>query len=141
MSDDTESTTRAVARRFADALCRAEWFEAGRQLAGAATYALRGRRVLGRRKIMALFRDNTEWAEAEFDSVGFDYEVRKVEGAVAWIRFTDRLERGGRAFEHESEELAEVNAGRELIMNLTHIDIPGEDERLRAFLREVGVSE
>jgi hypothetical protein len=141
MSDDTESTTRAVADRFASALCDRDWFELGRQFAGAATYALRGRRVLGRRKIKKLFRDNAEWAEAELDAVSYDYEIRKVEGAVAWIRFTDRLEHGGRVLEHESEELVEVSEKRELIMNLTHIDLPGEDERLRAFLSEVGVSE
>lgn len=134
MTDDIEATTRAVAEAFAEALCDEEWFEAGRQLAGAATYALRGRRVLGRRKIIALFRENAEWAREELDEVEFDWESVEVDGVSARIRFIDRLHLGDRRHEHVSEELAEVNPKREIIMNLTHVDVPGEDERLREFL-------
>jgi hypothetical protein len=135
MSDDVEDTTRQVAEAFAESLCDEQWFEAGRQLAGAATYALRGRRVLGRRKIMALFRENAEWAREAFDAVEFAWEVVDVDGVSARLRFIDRLRLGERTHDHVSEELAEVNPERELIMNLTHVDVPGEDERLRAFLR------
>jgi hypothetical protein len=135
MSDAVEDTTRQVAEAFAESLCDEEWFEAGRQLAGAATYALRGRRVLGRRKIMALFRENAEWARETFDAVEFAWEVVDVDGVSARLRFIDRLRLGERTHDHVSEELAEVNPERELIMNLTHVDVPGEDASLREFLR------
>lgn len=141
MTDDVADETREVAERFAAGVCEESWFEAGRALAGAATYALRGRRILGRREIIGLFRENSDWAREMFDDVSFDYEIVDVDGALARIRFVDHLEHDGRILEHVSEELAEVSAKRELIMNLTHVDLPGEDERLRTFLGEVGVAE
>lgn len=138
MCDEYEQTARDVASRFARGLCEADWFEAGRQLAGAATYALRGRRVLGRRKIIGLFRDNDEWAQERFESVDSSFEIVDVDGSVARIRFVDALHIGERSHEYVSEELAEVHPGRELIVNLTHVDLPNAESRLRAFLSGAG---
>lgn len=132
-----QAPTRQIARDFADAIDADDYRAAGRLLAGAAVYAFRGQRLMGRDKILAKYAASSEWARETFESVDFDSSVEVESETTARVSFVDRIEHAGQTLVHTSEQILEIAPERGRITHITHVDRPGEAEKLERFLEDV----
>lgn len=116
----------------------ADDFDAARALlAPDAAYVMRDETLRGADAILGSYRDATRSAHATFDEVRYRSEVVRASGRAATIRFHDELRAGDRWLHHACEQDVELDAdGR--VARIVHRDLPGERERLIAFLDETG---
>ena len=134
----SEDTVLEVARRYAEALAADDFDTAAKLIAGAAVYAFRGRRIMGRDKIVDSFSTSAEWTAQTFDSIAQQSSEKVVSETVARVHFVDQVRCGQHSLEHRSEQVIEIDPEREIITHITHVDLPGETQKLDIFLRQCG---
>jgi len=130
--------TQGTAEAFVRALDTEDFDATEAILAPSCVYQFRGAETLGGAKIVASYRAAAEWASESFDRIRYESSLQQETPTRFRVRFIDLTEHGGRSHRHECEQVFTVDAdGR--IDSIEHIDLPGERERLRAFLDGVGV--
>lgn len=135
----TSSTVQEVARQFARAIDVEDYRAAGKLLAGACIYAFRGRRMVGRDKILDSFAQSEEWTKRTFDEVCHDNSVQLVSETMVRVRYIDDVTCDEQRLHHQSEQLLEVDPERGVITHITHVDLPGETQKLDLFMRRCGL--
>lgn len=123
--------------RWAAALDADDFDAARRLLAPDAAYVVRGETLRGPDAILGSYRDAARSAHAAFDEVRYRSEVVRASGRAATIRFHDELRAGDRWLHHACEQDVELD-GDGRVARIVHRDLPGERERLIAFLDETG---
>ncbi len=127
----------AIATRFASALDRCDFDEAAQYLAPGCRYEINGRELVGPDAIIASYRESAEWASGAFEQVVYESEVEQ-EGDSFTVLYIDRLIHHGETHEHRSHQRLWLNdAG--LVIRIVHEDLPGEREKLDAFLARFDV--
>jgi limonene-1,2-epoxide hydrolase len=127
-----------IAQQFARALDREDYATAARMLEPACTYEIRGATIHGAAKIIGSYRQAGDWASAAFDEIRYESAVRESADGSFRIRFVDLTRHGDLHHRHECEQVVEVSATG-LVTRIRHVDLPGERERLDAFLAACGI--
>lgn len=135
----TSTTVQEVARQFARAIDVEDYKAAGKLLAGAAIYAFRGRRMVGRDKILDSFEQSEEWTKRTFDEVYHDNSIRPVSETMVRVRYIDDVTCKEHRLHHQSEQLLEIDPERGVITHITHVDLPGETQKLDLFMKQCGL--
>jgi hypothetical protein len=127
-----------VVKNFAEALDREDYEVARSLLAPDCTYRVRSKVLLGPDAIIGSYKGSAEWGAANIDSVMYKSRVEAVTDDRFVVRFEDCLRHHGKSLTYASQQLVELDSyGR--IRQIEHQDLPGEVERLEAFLREMGI--
>ena len=135
----TSNTVREVARQFARAIDVEDYKAAGKLLAGAAIYAYRGMRLVGRDKILDSFAQSEEWTRRTFEEVHHDSTIQPVSETMVRVRYIDDVVQADSRLRYQSEQLLEVDPERGLITHITHVDLPGETQKLDLFMKQCGL--
>ena len=126
------------AARFAKALDDEDYPTAAACLAGNCIYDTPERTYRGVCEVIGSYWKHGDWASRNLDSVGYRSAVRDGSDGEVIVEFIDHIEHAGASHTYRCEQrLAFDDRGR--ISRITHIDLPGERERLRVFFRNVGV--
>ncbi len=126
-----------IAMRFASALDRCDFDVAASYLAPGCRYEINGRELVGPDAIIASYRENAGWARRALEHVFYESEVKQ-EGDSFTVLYIDRLIHHGETHEHRSYQRLWLNdAGQ--VVRILHEDLPGEREKLDAFLARHGV--
>ena len=127
---------RTIAERFARALDDGDWDAAASLLHPECRYACRGTLQTGP-SLLDAYRTTDEWAKATFESVRYESRV-EVEDGRARIHFRDLMDHGEHHLDFRCQQLVSVDDdGR--IIEIEHIDLPGETEKADRFNRACGV--
>ena len=130
--------TRAIADRFCAALDGGDWPALIALLDPACEYRFRDGVMSGVDEIVASYRKIDDWVRATFDSVRYESAVELQPGAAAMISFRDLIDHGDHHLDHRCRQKIEINSeGR--ICSITHIDLPGEPEKVVQFNKACGV--
>ncbi len=129
---------REIVVRFARALDEEDYDAASALLDAACVYDIRGERHCGPDAIIASYRSAGEWVRETFDAVAYESAVRLESDPEFVIEFADLLTHAGVHHRHECEQRVRVDGDRKIV-RIEHIDLPGETERLSAYLTRVGV--
>ncbi len=116
----------------------------------ACVYVFRGTEMRGAEAIVGSYAAAAEWARESFDQIRYESAIADEgedgDGRRRFrVRFVDLTRHKGVDHRHECEQVVFVGsppAGGErsgLIERIEHVDLPGERERLLAFLERVGV--
>jgi ketosteroid isomerase-like protein len=130
--------TRIQARSFARAL-DADDYEGIRPLLAASCVYETGKGTLtGPDAVIASYRENGQLARERFDGVAYESAVVEAGPSSATVEFTDHLTARGEHFTYRCRQrLRFDDTGR--IVAITHVELPGERERLQAFCVRQGV--
>lgn len=124
---------------FAKALDAGDWAGVEALVARGCTYRIRGDTVVGAEPIVGSYRRIAEWVDSTFDAVRYESEVKPHDGDRARIRFRDLIDHGPHHLDFRCEQLIAVD-GSGAIIDIEHVDIPGEPEKAAAFNRACGVA-
>jgi ketosteroid isomerase-like protein len=128
---------RDVAEAFARALDADDYAAARPLLAPDCVYVIGDRRYDGPEAILESYRASSEKARAFFDEVVFDSTVTLLGDGRLAADYVDRLRIGERWLDHRARQILHVRPG-DGIVRIEDEGIPGERERLDAFLAEAG---
>ena len=131
-----ESRLRIVAR-FASALDDEDYGTAGDLLSEGCSYCCRGMRYRGRAAILESYQSNGAAAKS-FDEVAYASTVVSETNDRFRIQFSDRLTHAGRTFTFRCEQLVPLDDS-EMIVEIQHVDLPGQPEALAEFKRLLDV--
>jgi hypothetical protein len=130
---------RIIAERFARALDRCDFAEAGRYLSTDCHYQTGHEELIGPEAVLASYSENAEWASRALERVVYESEIEAGAGSNPTVLFIDRITQGGHIHEYRCRQRLSVNyAGK--IVRIVHEELPGERERLDEFLRRCGIS-
>ncbi|MFZ5468558.1 MAG: hypothetical protein ACOZIN_03885 [Myxococcota bacterium] len=74
------------------------------------------------------------------DAVEFESHVERASPETFFILFTDRIQRGTRRHEYRCRQLLKVDEQRGLITHIVHQNLEGEQDRLRDFFAQCGIT-
>jgi len=140
--DLSDNTALHTAWCFAEALDRDDFVAAEGLLAEACTYVSPSGVIDGAAEIIASYRGNSEWAHRTFDNIEFDSEVALIDPSDSsrfLITYTDRTNHKGQRHEYRCCQIVTVGHDGKIV-HIKHEEIPGEREKLEAYLKEVGVT-
>ena len=127
-----------LATRFARALDEQDYPAAASSLAGNCIYDTPEKTHRGICEIIGSYWEQGDWASRHLDSVGYQSAVRDGSDGEVIVEFIDHIRHAGASHTYRCEQqLTFDNHGR--ISKITHIELPGERERLREFFRNVGL--
>jgi len=124
---------------FAEALDRDDFVAAGGYLAAACTYESPSGVIEGAGEIIASYRRNSEWAHRTFDEITFDSQVDAIDERTFRITYFDETLHRGKPHEYRCCQIVTVGDDGKIV-HIKHEEIPGEREKLEAYLKEVGVT-
>lgn len=127
-----------TATAFAQALDEENYDRATSLLAEDCKYHFRGKITTGRDEIIRSYQQAGEWAATSFENIRYESRVTTKDTHTARIRFADITAHNGLHHRHECEQLVHVNDANQ-ITRIEHIDLPGERDRLLAFLAKCGI--
>ena len=129
----------SAAERFALALDGEDYDTARSCLSRDAVYTISDEEHRGPDAIIASYQGNGDWASRAIDRIEYESRVRATGPLSAVITFVDRIEHAGHKLVHQCEQhLAFDDEGR--ILQIRHVDLPGEPEALRDFFQTVGLA-
>ncbi len=134
----SEINYKLIAQRFAGALDRNDFSEARRCLSPECRYQIGGDELLGQEVILASYSDSAKWAEQPLDKVIYESEVHGGDAENMEVLFTDRIIHKGLTHEYRCRQRLSMN-GAGKIIRIVHEELPGERERLNAFLESCGI--
>jgi len=130
----------AIVSRLAHALDADDFTAARACLAEECVYVAPDGTKRGPDAIVASYAAASAWAQRTFDEVRYASEVGEPMGPTVPVVFTDYVLRaGGRWHRHRCRQEFTVGANG-AVVRITHHDLPGERERLDAYLRECGIA-
>ena len=128
--DREDALARAV--RFAAALDEDAFERARPLLAPDISYEVRGSVLTGKNAVLRSYADATRLARRTFERVAYESAVFASDTG-ARVHFTDVLGNGDREHRHTSVQHLTIDSVG-LVRRIVHEDLPGERERLAAFL-------
>ncbi|MHC4600032.1 MAG: hypothetical protein ACYS47_13600 [Planctomycetota bacterium] len=123
---------------FATSLDREDHAAAAGFLDENCVYYIGDRCMQGREEIVSAYRENAERARRVFDTVIYSHSVTQTDHREFLILFLDAIRHEGTPFVHKCKQKIVFN-NAERIDLIIHHDIPGEREKLEAFMRERGI--
>jgi len=122
----------AAATALAKALDREDYDTARALLADDCGYAIRDQQIDGADAIIASYQTNADAGHQQFDDLRFESAVSAISPNEARIDYTDYVECAGETLVHRCAQLVTVDDSGK-VTAITHVDLPGERERLEAF--------
>ena len=130
---------RTIAKRFANALDRCDYADAGRYLAPDCHYQAASEQLIGPEAILASYRENAEWGSRVLEHVIYASSVEKEEAGGSWgVLYSDRITQSGLTHEYHCRQRLMINLEGK-IARIVHEELPGERERLDEFLSRCGI--
>jgi hypothetical protein len=123
-------------RRLANALDAEDYGAAQACLAADCVYHRLSGVLTGREAIVASYRENAAAGRQRFDAVQYESFVESLGAGEVLITYTDRVRLGHRSHDFRCQQRIWIRVGG-LVAEIRHEELPGERERLAAFL-EVG---
>ncbi len=127
-----------VVRRFARALDRSDFAAAGRFLSPDCRYVFKEATLIGPDDILGSYAENDAWARRELDRVEYRSRVSPQADGTYAVLFIDRIARHGSCHEYRSRQEITLDE-RGTIAQIVHRELPGEREKLDAFLAGCGI--
>jgi hypothetical protein len=127
------------ARHFSRSLDVEDYASAGKCLAASCKYEMRGQIHQGPAAILALYRKSGEWAARTLDRVRYTSTVRYAGTNEVVVEFVDDFEHAGLSLRHRCEQRLRFDESGVIVL-ITHVDLPGEQEALDQFFESVGLS-
>lgn len=122
-----------IASKFAKLMDRNDYTGAGELMHPRCIYLFRGQQIQGRSAILEIYQSQLEAGAKDLDEIVFSSEIEKISDCLCKIKYLDRLRKKNDWFEHRCEQDIEIVKG--LIVKITHIDLPGETERLQKWIK------
>lgn len=139
MEPQPDLTPKLAAQAFVHALDVEDFTAAQSLLDPDCVYQFRGKQTRTANAIIDSYRAAADWARASFDSIRYESDLIQESPTRFRVRYADLTDHAGQSHRHECEQVFTFNSkGR--IDTIEHVDLPGERERLDAFLESVGVS-
>jgi pentose-5-phosphate-3-epimerase len=127
-----------LARQFANFMDNNEYLEAGKMMAEDCQYLYQDKKIIGVSAILKTYTDNYESASQTLDEIQFTSEVEPIsEGFTYRLKYLDRIRKGDSWFEHRCEQHIKFEDGK--VKHITHVELPGEGEKLNRWRDEVGI--
>jgi hypothetical protein len=127
-----------LAQRFATLMDNNEYVEAGKMMADDCQYLYQDKQIEGVSAILKKYTDNYESGSKTLDEIQFTSEVEYIESdSIYRLKYLDRIRKGDSWFEHRCEQHIKFENGK--IKNIIHVDLPGEAEKLKHWLDEMGI--
>jgi hypothetical protein len=89
--------------------------------------------LTGREAIVASYRENAADGRQRFDAVQYESLVESLGAGEVLITYTDRVRLGNRSHDFRCKQRISIGAGG-LVKKIYHQELPGERERLTAFV-------
>ena len=135
---DNEVIKFSVAKQFAYLMDQNRYDEAAELMHPQCSYVYRGSVVDGAVPIIKIYKDNFQSAESQLDEIQFSSGVvPSSELGVFTLQYLDRIRKGSSWLEHRCEQIIEIADNR--VKKITHVDLPGEGDRLKAWFAEMGI--
>ncbi len=127
-----------VVRRFARALDHNDFAAAASCLSPDCRYVFKDETLVGPGAILKSYAENDEWARRVLDRVAYESRVsRRPDGTIS-VLFIDSIVHHGSSHRYRSRQEISIDAGG-LIAGIVHRELPGEREKLEAFLARCGL--
>jgi hypothetical protein len=124
--------------RFASALDRDDFDLAITMLGSDCIYETASETLQGPEAVIKSFKDATEWAHKNLDSIIYLHTIEECQDCKNAIRFVDDVVHRGKQMRHQC--LMHVTTGdKGKITKLRLEDLPGEKQKVADFLQVVGV--
>lgn len=129
---------------YVETLARAldddDYETAASALAEGVEYTIGDRVLSGRDVVVASYREASEMAHRMFDGVGYGHEVIHTDDPNSFrVEYWDELTIAGETLTHRAEQHVAVDPETG-VTHITNVDLPGERERVDAFLERHGRS-
>jgi len=128
---------RIIAKRFAQALDRCDFAEAGRYLSDDCCYQTGHEEFVGPQAILASYSGSADWASQNLDQVIYESEIEG-EGANLSVLYIDKITHGGQAHDYRCRQHLSINEAG-VIFKIIHEELPGEREKLNEFWTRCGI--
>lgn len=125
-------TNLHVVHKFAKSLDNTLFDEARIYMHDDCHYFFRDSEIKNADDIIQSYRKNYEEGSKKLDEIVFISRVEEISNNIFIIHYTDRLRKGSVWHEHHCQQKVEMRDGK--IAVITHTDLPGEAERLKAFI-------
>jgi hypothetical protein len=129
----TAFESRQRARRFASLLDGDDLARLAPLLAATCTYDTGQELLVGPEAIIASYRGASDRAREQFDDMRFESELIAADDHSAVVLFRDLITLRGRTHVHVCHQRVEF-APDGKVVRIEHRELPGERERLEAFL-------
>ncbi len=133
---DPASSILDRARAFAKALDEDDFERVRPLLADACEYEARGAKHRGADAILRSYAEASRFARSSVEEVRYESKVEAAD-ARATVHFTDILRQGIEVHRHHAEQHLTFDAEGKIV-RIVHEDLPGERERVAAFLDQHG---
>ena len=133
MKSVQNSIRAQCAQEFATALDTEDYESARRLLAGDCIYHFSGKSFRGIAAILESYQQNAEWVKRTFESIVYESSTRQRSDDTWVIHYIDRIQHRDRELEHHCEQVVRFDSGNRVV-EITHIDLPGEDTKVKEFL-------
>ncbi len=128
-----------IAKRFAQALDRCDFAEAGRYLSSDCSYQTGHEELIGPQAILASYSESADWGSKTLDQVIYESEIEVGKDGSLSVLYLDKIIHGGLTHEYRCRQRLSIDdAG--LIVGIVHEELPSEREKLNEFLARCGVS-
>lgn len=135
----TSSPTEVV-ERLADALDRDDYVTAASLMADRIEYTIGEQEMSGPEAVIASYRDASQMAQRLFDGVEYGHQVMPTDDTNTFrVSYSDTLTVAGETLTHMAEQRVTVAPG-EGVVRIVNIEVPGEREKVDAFMERHGLT-
>jgi hypothetical protein len=129
-----------IVERLAAALDRDDYELAAAVMAERVEYRIGDQVLIGPRSVIDSYRTASEMAHRLFDRVEYGHTVIATDDPDTFrVSYTDSLTVAGETMTHMAEQHLTVAPG-DGIVEIVNVDVPGEREKVDAFLERHGLS-
>lgn len=126
-----------LATAFAQCLDRNDFAGARRYLADDCRYSYASQNLIGPEAVLASYEQNYLSAKDQLDEIVFESRIEPISESVMRTHYTDKIRKG--ESRHEYRCAQDLRIAGDLIAEITHVELPGENERLKAFFASIGI--
>lgn len=90
------------------------------------------------RPLLEAVISNYDSASKKLDEIVFLSDVTEIDASTFKLSYLDRIRKGSVWHEHRCEQIIRFEKGK--IVEIKHLDLPGEAETLKKFYKAVGLS-
>lgn len=129
-----------IVSRLAEALDRDDYETAGSAMADRVEYSIGDQVLVGPEAVVDSYRAASEMAHRLFDRVEYGHRVMTTDDPNAFrVSYSDTLTISGETLKHMAEQHVTVAPG-EGVVRIVNVEVPGEREKVDAFLERHGLS-
>ncbi|HEX6299239.1 MAG TPA: hypothetical protein VF148_02090 [Acidimicrobiia bacterium] len=138
--DRATSSPTDVVERLADALDRDDYVTAASLMADRIEYIIGEQEKSGPEAVIASYRDASQMAHRLFDRVEYGHHVMPTHDPNTFqVSYSDTLTVAGETLKHMAEQHVTV-APAEGVVRIVNIEVPGEREKVDAFMERHGLA-